>query len=70
MSSPLSGVDKLGVVSCVIEDLGVDVKIVGDQVCFLKAPQPFQGEEPDISRTRSHKIDFSFFHRGSMPNVS
>src|SRR5208337_5382346 len=70
MAAPFARIDELGIMLHVIEYLGVDMEIVDDHVGFLEAPKPLQREEPDISGTGPHKIDFSLFHRGSGPTLA
>jgi hypothetical protein len=66
MSAALACVNELSLVVDIVEDLGIQMEIIDNDLSFLKAAKSLYSEQADVSRPGPDKINFSglFFHKG------
>jgi hypothetical protein len=60
MAASLACIDKFRFMFQVIQDLRIEVEIIDDHIGILEAPEPLDGQEPDITGTRTDEEYFSF----------
>jgi hypothetical protein len=59
MATAFAGIDELCIMVDIIEDLGIQVKIIDNHLCLFQTLQAFYGQESDIAGTGTDQIDFT-----------
>jgi hypothetical protein len=61
VTAPLAGIDEFGIMADIVEDLGIEVKIINDDLSLLQTAQAFHRKQADVSRACADKINNPFF---------
>jgi len=62
LAAPFPGVYKLGLMTYIIQDLGIQMEVVHDNIRLLEASETFNGKQPDVTGACTYYVNFTFFH--------